>query len=105
MLHLLLHAVVPLAVAVAFYRDRWLHSYLIMMAGMLIDVDHLLADPIYDPGRCSVGFHPLHTAVPIALYAAALAHPKTRLLGIGLCLHIALDAIDCRVTTGAWYAG
>ncbi len=74
-----------------------------MLAGLFIDLDHLLADPIYDPGRCSLGFHPLHTAVPIFLYVAALAHPKTRILGIGLCVHVMLDGIDCRLTTGIWY--
>ena len=66
-----------------------------MMSTMLIDIDHLLADPIYDPMRCSIGFHPLHTWLPISLYVLALAHPKTRLLGIGLCIHILLDAADC----------
>ncbi len=74
-----------------------------MMAGMLIDIDHLLADPIYDPTRCSIGFHPLHTSIPIVLYVLALAHPKTRLLAIGLCIHIALDSIDCQLNNGIWY--
>jgi len=86
-----------------FYRRRWLYSYAWMMAAMLIDLDHLLADPIYDPGRCSIGFHPLHTSIPVVLYVLALSHPKTRLLGIGLCLHIALDSIDCQVTNGIWF--
>ena len=65
------------------------------MCGLLIDVDHLLADPVYDPNRCSIGFHPLHTALPIALYGLLLLHPKTRLVGIGLCIHIVLDIGDC----------
>jgi len=98
MLHLLLHALVPLAVAVAVFRKRpgqlW-NAFGLMMLGMLIDIDHLLATPIYDPGRCSIGFHPLHTALPIVLYVALLAHPKTRILGVGLCIHITLDALDC----------
>ncbi len=83
--------------AALFYRSAWLKSFLWMLAGLAIDVDHLLADPIYDPGRCSIGFHPLHTAVPIVLYVLALIHPKTRLLGLGLCIHILLDALDCYV--------
>lgn len=62
---------------------------------MLIDVDHLFAVPIYDPLRCSIGFHPLHTVLPILIYVAALFHPKSRVVGIGLCVHIALDSIDC----------
>ncbi len=102
--HLILHALVPLVVArIIFYR-RWLTAWGLMMAGMLIDLDHLLADPVYDPQRCGVGFHPLHSALPIGLYALAVAHPRTRLLGLGLLIHIALDCIDCRVTNGIWYA-
>ena len=66
-----------------------------MLAGLLIDIDHLLADPIYDAERCSIGFHPLHTPLPIVLYTLLLLHPKTRALGIGLFLHILLDGVDC----------
>lgn len=95
MLHLILHLLVPLACAASFYRTRWLSAFGLMMLGMAIDIDHLLATPIYDAGRCSIGFHPLHTAVPILLYAALAVHPKTRILGIGLCIHIGLDAANC----------
>ena len=76
-----------------------------MLLGLVIDLDHLLADPIYDPGRCSVGFHPLHGGLAGAVYVAGLVHRKTRVLGIGLCVHLALDALDCQVTNGVWYVG
>ena len=66
-----------------------------MLSTMVIDLDHLLADPVYDPDRCSIGFHPLHTVPPIVLYVAALAHSRTRLAGVGLCIHIVLDGLDC----------
>jgi len=65
------------------------------MLTMLVDVDHLLASPIYDPGRCSIGFHPLHTILPIIIYAGLCLLPKTRWLGIGLMIHMSLDGIDC----------
>ncbi|MEH6590662.1 MAG: DUF6122 family protein [Halioglobus sp.] len=102
MLHIFLHILVPLAVAATFFRSRLLASYAIMMAAMLIDIDHLLAEPIYAPERCSIGFHPLHTALPIVFYGAALLYPRTRILGLGLCLHIGLDALDsgCRTALG-----
>jgi len=77
-------------------------AFVFIMVGILIDVDHLLADPIYDPGRCSIGFHPLHSWFPIVIYVALLSNKRTRLVGIGLCVHIALDALDCRLTSGAW---
>lgn len=74
-----------------------------MLSGLLIDVDHLLATPVYDPGRCSLGFHPLHGALPILIYMAALAVPRLRIVAIGLMLHIGLDAMDCRMTSGIWW--
>ena len=103
MVHLLLHGLVPLAVACTVFRRDWARAFLLMMAGMVIDLDHLLAQPIYDPGRCSIGFHPLHSMLPIAIYVAMLAHEKTRLLGLGLCIHITLDSLDCQLTSGVWY--
>lgn len=95
MLHLLLHAAVPAAVALVWYRDRWFRSWCWLMAGWLIDVDHLLADPVYSPGRCSIGLHPLHTAPAILGYALLTLPRRTRLLGLGLLIHIGLDAFDC----------
>jgi hypothetical protein len=73
-----------------------------MIATMLVDIDHVFADPIYDPTRCSIGFHPLHQLWFIAFYVALCFFPKTRLVGIGLSVHMALDAIDCQITSGVW---
>lgn len=94
-LHLLLHVLIPAAAALVWYRDRFWRAWLWMLAGWLIDVDHLLADPIYAAGRCSIGFHPLHTAPAILVYAALTIPRRTRLLGWGLLIHIGLDAFDC----------
>ena len=102
MFHLALHLIVPAILVSLFYRKTWKLAYLIMIAGMVVDIDHLLADPIYDPGRCSIGFHPLHQPWFIALYLILCLVPKSRLLGIGLAVHMALDAIDCLVNTGSW---
>ena len=101
--HLLLHFLVPLLPALTLCRKTWLVSYGMLLAGLLIDVDHLLADPIYDPGRCSIGFHPLHTAIPIVAYSLLMLFPKPRLIGMGLIIHVVLDAIDCQMTSGIWY--
>ena len=94
-IHLLLHVVVPLLAARLFWRDQWKAAFLWMLAGWVIDIDHLLADPIYEPGRCSIGFHPLHTWPAIVMYGALAIPRKTRWFGVGLLIHIALDAIDC----------
>jgi hypothetical protein len=94
-IHLLLHFAVPAAVAGVAWRDRFLKAWLILVATMLVDIDHLLADPIYDPTRCSIGFHPLHQYPVMALYLLAALWPKTRLVGVGLLIHMMLDGIDC----------
>ena len=66
-----------------------------MIATMLVDLDHLLAQPMYDPNRCSIGFHPLHTWPAILVYVALTWPKKTRWLGLGLLIHMALDGLDC----------
>lgn len=114
MIHIILHVTVPLLVAFACYGHRWRSATLIMIATMVVDADHLLADPIYDPERCSIGFHPLHGVTPIAIYLALAVLPLAvvrkapngrlapvarvlQLIGLGLLIHMALDWIDCRV--------
>lgn len=89
------HFLLPLLVAVLFFNAQWKTAYLIFLAGFLIDLDHLLATPIFDPNRCSIGFHPLHSYFATLVYLF-LTIPKTsRLVGIGLVIHIIADVIDC----------
>ena len=102
MLHLILHFVIPAIIAGLFFRKSWKSAYLIMVATMLVDMDHLVATPIYEMNRCSIGFHPLHKLWFIVFYIALCFIPKTRLIGLGLTTHMALDAIDCQVTNGVW---
>jgi hypothetical protein len=94
-LHLALHFLLPGVVAWLAFRSRWRRAWLIMVATMAVDLDHLLASPIYDPARCSIGFHPLHGSVAIAGYVVLSLWPRTRLVGLGLLIHMALDAADC----------
>ncbi len=93
--HLTLHFCVPFFVAFVFFRKNMKAAYLIMISTMLVDLDHLLAEPIYDPNRCSINFHPLHTYPAIVVYAALALAPKVRLLGVGLLIHMILDGMDC----------
>jgi hypothetical protein len=102
MLHISLHFLTPALITLIFFKKNWLLAYPIMIATMLVDLDHLIATPIYDPNRCSIGFHPLHQLSFIAAYALLCLPPKTRLIGIGLIIHMALDSIDCQVTNGLW---
>lgn len=112
MVHIILHFVIPLLVALLFYKKNWKQAALLMIVTMLVDLDHLLADPIYDPERCSIGFHPLHTVPFILGYTAMFLVPiavklwgknekwqpymrSVHLVGLGLLIHMALDGIDC----------
>lgn len=97
MWHIALHLVVPLLVAIGFFRENKWKVFGILTLTMLVDLDHLLANPIYDPGRCSIGFHPLHGYIPIGFYGLMLLFKKSRILGLGLMIHMLLDVSDCIV--------
>ena len=95
LIHYGCHFLLPLAVALLCYKPQWKMAYVIMICGMLIDLDHLLATPIFAPNRCSINFHPLHSYYAIVVYVLLLLPKKTRLIGLGLVIHIISDAVDC----------
>jgi hypothetical protein len=95
MLHILLHFTVPALLALCVKTRPWWQVYGLLMLGMVIDIDHLLASPIYAPLRCSMGFHPLHTWPLVLLYMALAGYRPTRLIGAGLLIHMLLDTLDC----------
>ncbi|RJP85193.1 MAG: hypothetical protein C4518_16330 [Desulfobacteraceae bacterium] len=94
-LHILLHFLVPAIVARWAYKDRWKQAWAVMVLTMIVDLDHLWATPIFSPDRCSIGFHPLHTWPAIFFYGLLTAIPASRIAGIGLIIHMVLDAVDC----------
>lgn len=98
-IHYGIHFGLPLVIAFLFFRSNWKSTYLIMIATMLIDLDHLLATPLFDPGRCSINFHPLHTYYAMVVYVGFLFFKKSRILGIGLVIHMIADATDCWMMT------
>ena len=95
LLHLVLHVFIPGITARLVYQKILLKAWLIMMLTMTVDLDHLLASPVYAPERCGINFHPLHTYPAIGAYFLFLFVPKLRIIGVGLLLHMGLDFIDC----------
>lgn len=95
--HYSLHLLLPGVFGYIFFRRLWEKAWLIMIAAMLVDLDHLFANPIFDPTRCSIGFHPLHSAPAIIVYVILLLIPNmySRILGLGLLLHMLADWADC----------
>ncbi|QIZ85763.1 hypothetical protein HF888_04530 [Bermanella marisrubri] len=127
-LHIVLHFIVPALLAWIFSRvsflslneqglasgvKYWLLSkgafsaYILMMLTMLVDIDHLLATPLYAPNRCSIGFHPLHQIPALFVYGLMVLIPLLLRkpnaswskvvfwLGMGLGIHMLLDGLDC----------
>ena len=102
-IHLALHVLLPGLIALYLKSPK---VFFILVATMVVDVDHLVAVPIYDPGRCSILFHPLHTHWAILLYVGMMLWPKVKgfrhkqdkiigYIGLGLVLHMVLDGLDC----------
>ncbi len=110
-IHYGLHFLMPVLIARVLFATGWKSAALLMVATISIDLDHLLATPIFDPNRCSIGFHPLHGGWALGGYAIALlgalllrngpiARPVAA-LALGALLHLATDSLDC-VLGGTW---
>ena len=93
--HYSLHFLFPGLLAYLLFRDNWKRAWLVMIATMIVDLDHLLAEPIFDPGRCSIEYHVLHSYWAIACYFLLLIFPKMRIVALGLLFHMLTDTIDC----------
>ena len=78
-IHYGLHLIAPAAIALLMSKKEWKKTYLLLLATMLVDLDHLLAQPVFDADRCSINFHFLHTyyamvGYTILLFQEALPH-------------------------------
>ncbi|WP_405415928.1 DUF6122 family protein [Maribacter sp. Asnod1-A12] len=93
--HYGIHFIVPIFIAIYFYKENRLWSAVILLSAIVIDIDHLLATPIFEPNRCSINFHPLHTYWAIGIYTLLFIYQKTRIFGLALLLHIIADTVDC----------
>ena len=96
LVHYFLHFIFPAIIARIFYPDQWLKAFMLMLATMLVDLDHLLANPVFDPGRNSIGYHLLHTWPMIGLYFLGCIFLKGnyRIIAVGLLFHMFTDFQD-----------
>jgi len=95
LLHYGIHFLVPILIALFFFKDNRIKVGLILLAGIVLDIDHVFADPIFAPDRCSIGFHPLHAYALIPFYFGLAVWKKTRIVGLALVIHIIADTTDC----------
>ena len=99
LVHYFLHFGAPFIIAYVFFRSQWKKAYLILLATMLVDLDHLLATPIFQADRCSINFHLLHTHYAMIIYVVLLFFKgPLRIIGIGLLFHMVTDTVDCLFT-------
>ena len=95
-IHYSLHFGFPFIIAFVFFRKEWKKVSLILIATMLVDLDHLLSSPIFQANRCSINFHLLHTYYAMSIYVVLLFFRKPfNIIGIGLLFHMFTDFIDC----------
>lgn len=102
-IHYSLHLLIPALFAKIFWKSFWIKPALIMSLTMLIDLDHLLATPVFSLQRCSIGFHPMHTYWAAIIYLLLLIPRswKTRAIGLGCLWHLLVDLNDCFLG-GTW---
>jgi hypothetical protein len=96
-IHYSLHFLAPGILSWVLFPDLWQAAWALMLATMLVDLDHLLARPMFDPNRCSIGFHPLHSYYAIGFYAALLfvSNVYAQIVAVGLLFHMLTDWQDC----------
>lgn len=94
--HYFLHFIFPIFIAKVFFKNNWKNAYLLMLATMLVDLDHVFADPLFDPNRNSIGYHPLHSYWAILIYFLGTIFLKGnyRIIAIGLLFHMISDFQD-----------
>jgi len=100
--HYGLHLLAPAAIALIFFKRDWKKAWLIMVLTMAVDLDHLLANPVFDPSRCGVNFHILHSYYAMAFYGVLLFFKKSRIIGVGLVFHMVTDFQDCLWSKYLW---
>ncbi|WP_289024398.1 DUF6122 family protein [uncultured Salegentibacter sp.] len=96
--HYFLHFIAIGAIAWFYDKKNWKKNWLILLATMAVDIDHIFATPLFDPMRCGIGYHPLHSHFAIISYALGAVFIKNKLwklIFIGLLFHMLTDFIDC----------
>ena len=95
LIHYGLHFVAPFFIAFFFFKSNWKVVYGVFILSMLIDLDHLLATPIFAENRCSINFHPLHSYIAMVFYVIGLFFKKTKIISFAILFHLLTDFIDC----------
>ncbi len=99
-IHYSFHWLLPIGFARLFWKKNWKKAAVFLLLANLIDLDHLLSDPVFDPNRCSINFHPLHSYWAAGAYGILLISIKdyrVKALSLGLLWHLVTDLLDCYI--------
>ncbi len=96
--HYFLHFIFIGAIAFLLDKSNWKKVWLILLSTMVVDLDHLFSQPIFDAQRCSIGFHFLHSEIAIIIYSLFFFFSKNKtvtIISLGLLFHMLVDLLDC----------
>jgi hypothetical protein len=93
--HLLMLFGVPALAAWAFYNGSIRNTYLILISTVLVDLDQLLFNQVFEFGSCSINYFPLHSWPALLVYFLGLFFEKTRRVAMGLHIHMLADLMNC----------
>ena len=94
-IHMAAHLLVPALAAWLFFRPRWCLAWLIMLATMAVDLDHLLADPVFRPAALRHRFSPAAQLPGDRALCRGAGVQAAAYRGAGLLIHMLVDGADC----------
>ena len=96
--HLASHILIPISISYLINPEKkWNSTALTYLYANLVDLDHIISNPIYNSKRCSINFHPLHSDWAILAYSVIAIPNRSKDIGTGLLIHMGLDYIDCEM--------
>ena len=90
--HIPFHFILPYIIF-RFRGDRI--EFVLLEVANGIDLDHLFAEVVFDPMRCSLTTHLLHSWEAAVFYLILCFVARVRALGYGALLHLLVDAPNC----------
>ncbi|HAE43005.1 MAG TPA: hypothetical protein DCG34_08840 [Clostridiales bacterium] len=86
---------IGLSLLVAFFLGLSQRDMYYFVGANIIDIDHLLSDPVYDPTRNSFESHIIHhNWLPVSFVSVLLTLTKYKWFGLGILFHFFLDWIS-----------
>jgi len=95
--HIISNVILALVITLYDKDVNFLTLLFVLISSNLIDIDHFLANPVYDPARCSITSHVLHKwyMLPLTFIGMLATEKYVRYFLAGVFLHLILDSRYC----------